>query len=406
MHLTEEEKQMLYGEQGEAVRLAMQFLIEIGETYGAEKMVPVSSVHAGCVYPQFGAAVELMEKFSELGGKFRVLTTANPILNPSNCSRWPRLQEPNELKEAAIRQTNALLKMGVIPNWSCTPYFQGNLPHFGEFASWEESSAVIFVNSVLGGRTNRTTPGFDIASSITGRTAAFGLLLDENRRGDSLVRLEVQPTSLFDYGTIGFIIGKLLAGRVPVIVGLPIKTNTNQLKSMGAAMAIKGGISMYHAIGISPEARNEDEAFKGRKPDIEININDKDVEAAIEELNTIRGDTIDAVATGCPHATVEEFRELARLLEGKKISQEIDFCLFAAGSTIALSKRMGYIDVIENAGVKIFEGGCIVCHSTKLWGWKNIATDSAKYACILPSNPNNLNVRYTVLQECVELATS
>jgi len=405
MHLTDEEKRMLAGEEGEAVRLAMQLLTKIGEVYGAERMVPVRSVHAGCVYPHFGAAVEMMEKFADLGGKFRAVTTANPILNPCSYDLWPELQEPGELKKAAVRQINAICKMGVIPNWSCTPYFQGNIPRLGEPAAWEESSAVIFVNSVLGGRTNRTTPGMDVASAIAGRTAEFGLLLDENRVGNALVKLEFQPKSLFDYGTVGFIIGKALGGKVPVIEGLSPGTTANQLKAMGAAIAIRGGIALYHAIGISPEARTKEDAFQGRKPELEMNIREKDVKAAVEELNTIREDRIDAVVTGCPHATVGEMRELAELLNGKKVRQDIHFCLFAAGDAINWARQMGYIDVIEAAGVKIFEGDCIVFHSTKAWGWKNVATDSAKYACILPSNPTNLNVRYTDIRECIALAT-
>jgi len=406
MYLTDEEEKMLAGEEGEAVRLSMEILTRFGNVYGAERLVPVRSVHASCMYPNFSVAVEMMEKFADLGGKFRTVTTVNPTVNPPNINRWAEFPEPKELKEAAIRQMSAIRRMGVIPNWSCTPYFQGNLPRRGEPVSWIESSAVIFANSVLGARTNRTTMGVDIASAIAGRVPEFGLLLDENRAGNVLVKLEFQPESMFDYNTIGFIIGKAFSGRVPVIEGLPSWTTANHLKVMGAASATRGGIAFYHAVGITPEATNSEQAFKGRTPELELSIQEKDIKAAIEEMNTIKGDKVDAVLVGCPHPTVGEIKELTELLNGKKIRQDIKFCLFASSDVIGWSRQMGYIDVLEASGVRIFEGDCIIFHNIEAWGWQNIATNSAKYACSLPPGPTYLDVLYTDIKGCVDLATT
>ncbi len=108
---------------------------------------------------------------------------------------------------------------------------------------------------------------------------------------------------------------------------------------------------------------------------------------------------------GCPHPSVGEIAELAELLSGRKIRQDIKFCLFASGDTISWSRQMGYIDIIEASGVRIFEGDCILSHPVKAWGWQSIATNSAKYACTLPSNPTNLEVLYTDIKRCVDLAT-
>ena len=407
MHLTDEEERMLAGEEGEAVRLSMRILTRLGDAFRAERMVPVSSVHAGCFCPKFSAAVEVMEKFAELGGKFRTTTTVDPIINLRNTSRWAELTEPDELKQATIRQITAFQKMGGIPTWSCTPYFQGNLPRRGECVSWVESSAIIFANSVLGARTNRTSMGPDIASAITGRVPEYGLLLDENRAGNVLVNVEFQPKNMFDYHNIGFIIGKACNGKVPVIEGLPPRTTANQLKVMGSAAATKGGIALYHAVGITPEAITREQAFRGRAPELRLSIREKDIKAAIEEMNTYRKGKVDAVLVGCPHPTVSEIKELAELLNGKKVRQDIKFCLFASGDTLSWSHQMGYIDVIEASGAKIFEGECIVLHpAVKAWGWKNIATNSAKYACTLPSDPTYLNVLYTDTKGCVDLATT
>jgi len=45
VRLTEQEKMLLNGEGGEAVRLAMAILVELGEAIGASEMVEVEHVH-------------------------------------------------------------------------------------------------------------------------------------------------------------------------------------------------------------------------------------------------------------------------------------------------------------------------------------------------------------------------
>ena len=281
---------------------------------------------------------------------------------------------------------------------------QGNLPRVGEPVVWVESSAIVFVNSVLGARSNRNTFPVEIASAITARVPEDGLLLDENRVGEVLVRMEFQPTTMFDYNTVGFIIGKQCSGKVPVVEGLPAWTTANHLKVMGAAAATSGGIALYHAVGITPEAPTTKVAFKGRTPTSEIAIQEKHIAAGVEKLNTAKGGNIDAVLVGCPHPSVGEVRELADLLKGKRVRSEARFCLFVSPDTVDLSRQMGYLGVIEAAGVRIFEGGCILSHPIRGWGWKNVATNSAKFACTLPSDPYYLGVLYTDIKGCVDAA--
>ena len=354
--------------------------------------------------PQFGAAIEITEKFADLEGKCCVPTTTNPTLNPINFNKWNELNEPLKLQKLAKKQIAYVLKMGVIPVWTCTPYFEGNLPHYGEMISWEESSAVIFANSVLGARTNRTTIGVDIASSIVGRVPEYGLLLDRNRKANILIKLNFEPKNLFEYGTLGYIIGKLCGGKIPVIENLPETSNVNHLKVLGSSMATKGGISIFHAVGITPEARTKEEAFQNSKPEFEYVITRKDIKDSIIELNTAKNKKVDAIAIGCPHAGIEEIKELAILLSGKKINKDLHFCIFSSERTIELAKKMEFVNIIKRSGAKIFPGSCLVFQSTKLWGWESVATNSAKYALTLPSKPNELEVYYTNLKECVDLA--
>ncbi|MBP5749986.1 MAG: DUF521 domain-containing protein, partial [Firmicutes bacterium] len=48
VRLTEEEKRMLAGEEGEAKRVALGKIIELAEILGAEELVPVTKAHLCC----------------------------------------------------------------------------------------------------------------------------------------------------------------------------------------------------------------------------------------------------------------------------------------------------------------------------------------------------------------------
>lgn len=64
-----------------------------------------------------------------------------------------------EYAKNQLRLRDAILRLGEMRKWSCTPYYQGSVPRVGQNIAWAESSAVSFANSVLGARTNRTPGG-------------------------------------------------------------------------------------------------------------------------------------------------------------------------------------------------------------------------------------------------------
>jgi len=405
MRLTDEEKRMFDGEFGEATQYSMEILVRLGDMYGADHLVEIQSAHLTGGYPEFLATVELTESFINKKGRARVVTTVNPMHQPMNFNRWPNLQEPPEYLQRAQRMINAIERIGAIPTCSCIPYFQGNLPRFGQNVAWIESSAISFANSVLGARANRLTPGIDKAAAITGRIPCFGFLLDENRKGNALVRLEYVPKNLTDYGTIGYIIGKYLGDKVPVIEGLPNHTTTNQLKALGAAAAGRGAVALYHSVGLTPEARTRKQAFGSVKPEAEIKIGPKEIADALGEINTAKDEHFDAILLGCPHPHIEEIRDLASLLAGKRVKLSAKFLIFISADVLALARHLGYAHIIEETGAEFVERDCILFFHIKHWGWKTAMTDSAKYANLLPSEPTCLDVIYKDTASCVAAAT-
>ncbi|MFQ6079918.1 MAG: aconitase X, partial [Thermodesulfobacteriota bacterium] len=78
MHLTDREKKILGGKHGEAPRIALSVLVELGELFGAEEMMEVSQVHIDSSIYMVDAGLEFAERFAELGAKVAVPTSLNP----------------------------------------------------------------------------------------------------------------------------------------------------------------------------------------------------------------------------------------------------------------------------------------------------------------------------------------
>jgi len=49
VYLTPEEERMLAGEEGDLVREAMKFLVKLGESYNAERMIDISCYRPHCL---------------------------------------------------------------------------------------------------------------------------------------------------------------------------------------------------------------------------------------------------------------------------------------------------------------------------------------------------------------------
>ncbi|MCD6317771.1 aconitase X catalytic domain-containing protein, partial [Candidatus Aerophobetes bacterium] len=253
MRLTKYEQEMLEGDQGEAKKFAMEVLVRLGEIYGADRMIEIVSAQIMAHYGSLhDAGIELVEKFVKLGGKFCIPVTEDPA--SVSFRHWKQLGISEEYYNKQQRLANAIIKLGAQPVWTCTPYFVGNLPRFGQNVAWAESSAVSFANSVLGARTNRNPAGLNYCAALTGRMPNIGLYKEENRVGEVLIEIEVGELSNLDYNTLGFIIGKRVGNAIPVLRGIPSNVTIDNLKYLGAVAASSGCVALYHVLGITPEA--------------------------------------------------------------------------------------------------------------------------------------------------------
>jgi len=370
-------------------------VVALGEIYGAEELVPITSAQvAGVSYQSLGeAGLGFLRELAEGGAKVRVPTTLNPA--GMDLTNWQELGIPKGFAHKQLEVIQVFKRMGITPTCSCTPYLIGNVPAMGEHIAWSESSAVSFANSVLGARTNREGGPGALAAAITGRTAAYGFHLDENRRANFVVEVRCPVETTADFGALGYMVGRLTKSGVPYFKGLGREAGRGgKLRALGAAMAASGAVALYHVEGITPEAEGEVLASDAETILVE------DLRESYAALNSTV-EAIDLVSIGCPHASLEEIEEVARWLEGKRVKAEL--WITTARRTKELADGRGFVKTIEAAGGKVVADTCLVVAPVEALGFHSLATNSAKMAFYAPHHCG-FEVRFGPLERCLEAA--
>jgi hypothetical protein len=156
---------------------------------------------------------------------------------------------------------------------------------------------------------------------------------------------------------------------------------------------------MFYMPGFTVETQSVEEAFQGDTPKDKINVTDAELKQTWEELQTASG-KIDFVMLGCPHYTLKQVAEAAKLLEGKKIHSGVSFWICTSATTKTLAKRMGLVDTIEKAGGYVVVDTCIDEPCWTVYKDKVGMTDSPKCAYYRRFK----DVVVARLEDCVEAA--
>ncbi|MCX7683615.1 MAG: aconitase X catalytic domain-containing protein [Anaerolineae bacterium] len=394
--LSPEEEAMLAGECGPGVQRAMEIVVALGRIYRAHRLLPVTSVQvAGVSYRNLGeAGLEFLSEWAAQGARVRVPTTLNPA--GMDLSAWRELGFAPSFADRQLAVIATFSKLGVRTTCTCTPYLVGNVPGSGEHVAWAESSAVAYANAVLGARTNREGGPSALAAAITGRTPAYGLHLDENRRATLRVLVRCPVRTLSDFGALGYLVGKRARNGVPCFLGLEGASDA-ALKALGAAMAASGAVALYHVIGVTPESDRPDLL----SPDCEPFVVDE-LSSAYAALNADARE-IDLVWFGCPHADLEEIREIAHSIGGRRLRSKL--WVTVAREVRELAAKEGLAEALESAGGRLVSDMCVAIAPVKELGLRTLATPSAKGA-VYASSHAGLKVRYGSVEQCVEAAVA
>lgn len=385
----------------------MEIVVEVAEAVGARQLIDIESAHVdGCL-----AIGQVSADFPELlaanGGRVAVPTTLNvsavDLLHPDLSER------DAETRALAGRVTDAYAALGCQATWTCAPYLQADRPKFGSHIAWAESNAIVFANSVLGARTNRYGDFFDICAGLTGRVPLAGLHVSDERRARAVFRLRDVPDRLLSsetlYPVLGYLVGGLTGSMIPAVVGLPAQVGEDQFKAFGAAAASSGGVAMFHAVGLTPEAPSLEAALGGLTPEFEMDLTLEALVAARDQLGTRERHPLSAVAVGTPHFSVSEFAELRRLLHGRSVHGDIRFYASTGRQTLVQLAERGWAAELEGLGVQLVTDTCTYVRPFFDFGGGTVMTNSAKWAYYAPMTVG-VEVTFGSLAECVESAVA
>lgn len=404
MRLTKYERDLVNGKYGKEAAKVMEIMLKIGEINEADKLIDVSQVHLATtqVLALSGeGGIEFLCRLADSGIKFRATTTTNPI--SIDCSNWERLGIEPKFAKLQMKGVEALKKLGAIQTCTCTPYYEGFLPKVGDHLAWVETSAVIFVNSYFGARSNRECDASAIASAMCGRTPNYGLHLEKNRVGQILISVKTKLKDVSDYGALGNYVGVLVGSKIPVFLdNINPKPRLNYLVHMGAALATSAPLPLFHFFDVTPEISRDPEKFGKQYVKEEIVIGKEELKKARKLLSFQDNDEIDYVVIGCPHFSPEDVKIVAGLFEGKKVNLKTEVWVCMSDVTKKLMMRTGEIEIIEKTGAKVVVDTCMVTSTASKMGFKNMATDSAKAAFYMSGM--GVSVRYGTTGQCIKAA--
>ncbi len=401
MQLTDTERAMLDGSQGKAKQKAMDLLIRYGEALGAAKFVDTTNVAGvpGYYNPVLldYYKVTADDAYDVIYSRFdldsdevvevpRMVVNSCALQGGVDAEGWQTLGKSIDALRMSETSEAASAARGIRILKTCTPYLAGNVPLQGEHCAWMESSAVVYCNSVLGARTNTEGRESTSAAMLTGKIPDFGFHRDENRCATHHIKVEVDVASLMDWGMLGYFIGAAVEERIPVVTGRFSRPELIHHKHFGAAAASSGGVEMYHLVGITPEAATLEQALGARAPLAVIPYGRAEQQRTYDELNSKASDSnVDFVMLGCPHAALEQFRQIASLLEGQRISTNCNLWIFTSRAVKGEADALGYTKVIRAAGGAVLTDTCSSIAQAIPPGTKVAALDSAKQTHYLPA---------------------
>lgn len=323
MELTPKEIEVLEGKYGKSYAKIMKTMVMYGDTFGATKLVPVTSEY-GHLVTSFGISImkpvfHLMDELLSTGVKSKQAFTVDP--RPMDFDGVPsNIAQKVFFKVMYGKQKDyevQLNKMGLLSEegFTCTCYMDevGNIPKKGDILSWAESSAVVYANSVLGARCNRNSGIIEMFGSILGKVPYFGLLTDEGRKAQWII--EVKTDNLPEAQVLGSAIGLKVMEDVAYIKNIDHyfdgkldQRAKDYLKDMGAATASNGAVGLYHVEGLTPEAKELAEELLVENPQVYV-IDEKELKR-VKDSYPIMWKDKEAKAKlcfiGCPHLSLDQ----------------------------------------------------------------------------------------------------
>ena len=373
LNLTPEQQALLDGSKGEVMAKIVKTLVMYGDTFGAERMVPVTSQYGHTVISYglkvLGPVLDVFDEIINAGLTDGQQFTADP--RPLDKNVPSNLIEDLVFKKIMYtdqaRFEEQMSKLGITSDkaYTCTCYLDqvGNKPNKGDILSWAESSAVVYANSVLGARCNRNSGMLELFGSIAGFVPEFGFLTDEGRKAKWIV--EIKTDKKPEAQLLGSAIGMKVMEDVPYVKGLDkwIGNELNDeactyLKDFGAATASNGAVGLYHIDGLTPEAVELGESLIAEDAQVYV-IDDAELKRVKDNYPVIWKDKEakpQLCFVGCPHLTLNQLIDWTKAIDSKladsglkKVSVPTVFT--AAPGVLEEFEKTDYARLLKRAGV-------------------------------------------------------
>ncbi len=407
MKLTKDEQKMLAGENGEGYRRAMEVLVKMGEFYDAKRLVPISMAILVIGYsPRHpGMASEWLREIADFGTTFKC-----PL-------PLARLDAPNPADFELNKRLGAKFAFqgawGQARNLFCIPVRRQHVTADG-------TAVTHYVNSYIGARANTECFLGQYSAAIVGKTPEYGFHLPENRIGKTLFDVKVKLKDETDWSALGYYISRTLGTHywdVPVINGIdPADVTNDDLVSICSSIPSYGACVHSLLVGISPEARTLEEAFRGKNPKEKFVIGPKQLKGVFDTFSTAKTqpDLISIGGFGV-NVSIETMYRLADLLEGKKVSSEFPTVVLVDGVVRTVCDKVGITDILKAAGVKLgmdevlrergvtgaeFENNPVV--GAKRMGWNTLVFADAKSCHYIGQQEIEPVLKH--VDECVRIA--
>jgi len=417
LNLTSAEKAMLDGEMGKLKQQAMRKIVEYAEILDARELCEVSMAHLFCgAHGYLSAAgsnnvdevISIMQYCSdELLPLEQMSCYCQSDCGPMDPIKYGEMHCTEEEAKYNRQFLGRYRASGINLVGTCVPYLCGFVPLPGEHYVSSESHAVTLMNSLWGacGNADGLEAGFWAAAC--GRIPKWGNHVKENRLGTHVFEINAPVKTSMDWDLLGYTIGRHLPPHsVPVLTGLKERPNIFTVKYFFAAMATTSGPEMCHIVGITPEAPTLEAALGGKKPVDKRIITPSDLEESFKILGGgIARGAIDYISLGCPHYSIEELRNIATFLDGKKVVKETVVHIWTASPIKSSADDNGYTQMIEASGAALLTSCCPLTSGKLPPGIKTMAYDSAKQAHYMTPG-QSAKVFYGSLEACLIAATT
>ena len=133
----------------------------------------------------------------------------------------------------------------------------------------------------------------------------------------------------------------------------------------------------------------------GHEPKKYLTVTREDYDRALASVCDSGSADVQLIMLGCPHYALDEIKEVAELLKGKKVAEGVTLQIWTDMTIQQLAEVNGYAQTIRDAGAHLLNSACpLVCGRTAYDRiTSGFLTDGAKQAHYIHTDLNSRNCK-------------